>query len=239
VFGEPVAEGGTAVGQPFGFTGREHEVESGLVYARHRFLQAGTGTWTQADRFVAAHDKAWDVTSIANLHLYGFVGQSPTGFVDPLGQIRIPTTVEAFIFRMIVRGAYQEAVIAMQALGMNAMMRGQAVQQALSRWLASGAARLFPATGGAGYRVADFLDTERNLLVELKFMDACNFRIQAQITDMANWAQQNGYRMVLVIRNSELMKPGVAVRLQQLQVQVIELKDWAMELVEAVPLGGA
>jgi RHS repeat-associated protein len=41
--------GGTPVGQPFGFTGREHEVESGLVYARARYFSSTSGTWVGED----------------------------------------------------------------------------------------------------------------------------------------------------------------------------------------------
>ena len=54
VFGAPVAMGGQTVGQPFGFTGREHELDSGLTYHRDRYMQAAFGRWTQPDRLASA-----------------------------------------------------------------------------------------------------------------------------------------------------------------------------------------
>jgi RHS repeat-associated protein len=54
VSGEPVAEYGQTVGQPFGFTGREHELDSGLVYARARYLNPAVGAWTAADPLTQA-----------------------------------------------------------------------------------------------------------------------------------------------------------------------------------------
>jgi len=38
----------------FGFTGREHELDSGLVYARHRYLQPEAGRWDRPDPFSEA-----------------------------------------------------------------------------------------------------------------------------------------------------------------------------------------
>ncbi len=54
VFGAPVAEYGQQVGQPFGFTGREHELDSGLTYHRDRYLQPASGRWLQPDRLASA-----------------------------------------------------------------------------------------------------------------------------------------------------------------------------------------
>ena len=66
------------------------------------------------------------------------------------------------------------------------------------------------ASGGAAYRVTDFLDRTEAVLVELKFMDACNFTITSQIRDFATWANQNGYRMVLVTPTRVKYSSGMA-----------------------------
>jgi len=42
-----------AARQPFGFTGREHELDAGLTYHRDRYMQPATGLWTQADRLIS------------------------------------------------------------------------------------------------------------------------------------------------------------------------------------------
>jgi RHS repeat-associated protein len=49
VFGERSFAAGADPGQPFGFTGREHDTGSGLVYARARYLSPSTGTWAEED----------------------------------------------------------------------------------------------------------------------------------------------------------------------------------------------
>jgi len=76
VFGEAVAMGGTSVGQPFGFSGREHDLDGALVYARDRYLSTSTGRWTQADRFAFADGP----------NQYGYVRGDPTNLRDPSGK---------------------------------------------------------------------------------------------------------------------------------------------------------
>jgi RHS repeat-associated protein len=51
VFGAPMPAPSGPAGQPFGFTGREHELDSGLVYARARYLNPAVGRWTAADPY--------------------------------------------------------------------------------------------------------------------------------------------------------------------------------------------
>lgn len=75
VFGAAVAVSGTAVGQPFGFTGREHELDSGLVYARQRYLDPPAGRWTGPDRL--------GMPDGPNRYLQ--VLARPTAFTDPMG----------------------------------------------------------------------------------------------------------------------------------------------------------
>ncbi len=93
VFGEPVAVSGSPVGQPFGFTGREHELESALVYARARYLSPGLGRWTSLDPF-SFGELASTTVGVARalapmgvLHRYGYVDQRPTLQVDPSGEL--------------------------------------------------------------------------------------------------------------------------------------------------------
>ncbi len=99
VFGAPVAESGAAVGQPFGFTGREHELESGLVYARARYLSTVHGGWTQADPFTESLTRNGGLGAEPMLRplavgvpfpdpeasRYEFGGSRPTVLADPTG----------------------------------------------------------------------------------------------------------------------------------------------------------
>jgi RHS repeat-associated protein len=74
VFGERSLAAGTDLGQPFGFTGREHD-QSGLVYARQRYLSTIHGQWTQVD----------PAGMIDGPNRYGYVAGNPTGLSDPMG----------------------------------------------------------------------------------------------------------------------------------------------------------
>jgi len=85
VFGEPVALSGTAVGQPFGFTGREHEADSGLVYSRERFLDPGTGRFSRVD----------PLHFLAGPNFYAYASFAVTAAPDPMG-LYAKSTVEGY-----------------------------------------------------------------------------------------------------------------------------------------------
>jgi RHS repeat-associated protein len=98
VFGERSLAAGSELGQPFGFTGREHD-SSGLVYARARYLSPSSGRWTSADPLTATMGvsggmlaEPWAGVLAGGMPLpmpgasaYGFVGQSPAIASDPTG----------------------------------------------------------------------------------------------------------------------------------------------------------
>jgi RHS repeat-associated protein len=90
-----------SVNQGFGFTGREHEGDSGLVYARARYLQPGAGTWTAEDpwnfRDAAASTPSEMVGGLGGSlaqhplaqtrYLYGLA--NPVRYADPLGRFSV------------------------------------------------------------------------------------------------------------------------------------------------------
>ncbi len=85
VFGAPVAVSGS-VGQPFGFTGREHDLDSGLVYARARYLNVAAARWDRAD----------PMGFVDGTNVYSYVNENPARFVDPTGKFLIlPVVVGA------------------------------------------------------------------------------------------------------------------------------------------------
>jgi RHS repeat-associated protein len=59
----------------FGFTGREHEAGSGLVYARARYLSSVHGQWTQPD----------PLGLLDGVNRYQYAHDGPTRFSDPTG----------------------------------------------------------------------------------------------------------------------------------------------------------
>jgi len=74
VFGERSLAAGVDLGQPIGFTGREHD-QSGLVYARERYLTTPRGTWLSPD----------PVGMIDGPARYGYAVANPLSYRDPLG----------------------------------------------------------------------------------------------------------------------------------------------------------
>jgi RHS repeat-associated protein len=76
--------------QPFTFTGREFDPESGLYYYRERTYDSYTGTFPSVDPIEFG---AGDV------NLFRYVGNNPVNFVDPLGLEMLLLGRQPFIFR--------------------------------------------------------------------------------------------------------------------------------------------
>ncbi len=80
-FGQPTVLGPdgspvqVAARQPFAFTGREWEPETGLSFHRTRFLDPTLGRWLSRDPMGEA----------GGISLYGYVNNNPTNAIDPLG----------------------------------------------------------------------------------------------------------------------------------------------------------
>ena len=62
--------------QPFTFTGREYDPETGLYFYRERTLNSRLGIFHQEDPIGFAG---------GDVNLYRYVGNNPVNFVDPLG----------------------------------------------------------------------------------------------------------------------------------------------------------
>ncbi len=67
----------------FGFTGHEHDDETGLIYAKARFYDPQLG------RFLSHDPVDGDLTNPPSLHKYLYAFQNPTVFVDPDGRIAV------------------------------------------------------------------------------------------------------------------------------------------------------
>jgi RHS repeat-associated protein len=71
--GTEIAE--SAFANPYLFTGRAYDAETGLYYYRARYYDYATGRFLQAD----------PAGYTDGLNLYAYVGSNPCGFVDPSG----------------------------------------------------------------------------------------------------------------------------------------------------------
>jgi RHS repeat-associated protein len=103
VFGAPTPAPSGPAGQPFGFTGREHELDSGLVYARARYLNPAVGRWDRPD----------PLGMVDGPNRYQYVRGRATQASDPMGwylsDIHLQVTRQAF--NGVLTGADLEAVV--------------------------------------------------------------------------------------------------------------------------------
>ena len=73
VYGQPTTS--STIGNPYLFTGREYDQESGLYYYRARFYHPGIGRFLQRD----------PVGYLPDINVYRYVSNNPVNFVDPRG----------------------------------------------------------------------------------------------------------------------------------------------------------
>ena len=82
-FGEVIRATGTmAANNPFQFSTKFVDLETGFSYYGMRFYNPTTGRWISRD----------PIEENGGLNLYGFVGNDPTSFVDPIGEKKIEGT---------------------------------------------------------------------------------------------------------------------------------------------------
>jgi RHS repeat-associated protein len=65
----------SALGQPFGFTGREYDFETGLYYYRARYYEPKFGRFISED----------PIRFAGGMNFYAYVGNNPVTYRDPLG----------------------------------------------------------------------------------------------------------------------------------------------------------
>ncbi|MEK7449365.1 MAG: RHS repeat-associated core domain-containing protein, partial [Planctomycetota bacterium] len=75
-FGKIVKQTGTLV-NPYTYTGREYDSESGLYYYRARYYDATTGRFLQQD----------PVGFLGGINFYSYVFSSPINYIDPTGTV--------------------------------------------------------------------------------------------------------------------------------------------------------
>ena len=85
-FGEPTITDATGrvlsssrLGNPYLYTGREYDTETGLYHYRRRSYNPGTGRFTTADPFPGTR------TSPQSFHRYSYVENNPINRLDPFG----------------------------------------------------------------------------------------------------------------------------------------------------------
>ena len=72
-----MAPGRRPQGYAFGFTGREHDADTGLIYSRQRYYDPGVGVWLSPDR----------KKMVNGPNLYQYVLDNPTRYTDPSGNV--------------------------------------------------------------------------------------------------------------------------------------------------------
>ena len=86
VYGTRTQTSGT-LSYAFGFTGREHDGDTGLIYSRARYYDPSVGQWLSADR----------LGDINGPNLYQYALDNPSRFTDPSGNL-IPLVAWLVVF---------------------------------------------------------------------------------------------------------------------------------------------
>jgi RHS repeat-associated protein len=73
-FGKLLAQTGSLT-QPFGFSTKRYDAQTGLIYYGHRYYSPTIGRWTTRD----------PLGEVGGMNLYAFVGNNPVNWVDPWG----------------------------------------------------------------------------------------------------------------------------------------------------------
>jgi RHS repeat-associated protein len=106
-FGEIYSETGSLV-QPFAFTGREYDPESGLYYYRARYYDPRAG------RFLTKDSLGFDG---GDTNLYRYVWNSPTNWIDPHGLFFIAPAFPILLPAFEAALAYTGSIIAGAIIG--------------------------------------------------------------------------------------------------------------------------
>ncbi|MFQ5668641.1 MAG: RHS repeat-associated core domain-containing protein, partial [Candidatus Binatia bacterium] len=85
-FGQLLAQTGT-VANPYTYTGRELDPETGLYFYRMRYYDPAIGRFVQEDPLVL----------LGGLNRYAYVNNSPLNFRDPLGLVADPVTLTLIV----------------------------------------------------------------------------------------------------------------------------------------------
>jgi RHS repeat-associated protein len=106
-FGDIYSETGSVV-QPFTYTGREYDPESGLYYYRARYYDPRAGRFLTRDPIGLAG---------GDVNLYRYTGNNPVNWIDPDGLFVLAPVLPFLIPAFEAAAAYTGATIAGMAIG--------------------------------------------------------------------------------------------------------------------------
>ncbi|MFQ5873859.1 MAG: RHS repeat domain-containing protein [Dehalococcoidia bacterium] len=108
-FGQLIAQTGT-IANPYTYTGREFDSETGLYYYRARYYDPSVGRFLQEDPL-----NTFILPDNINLNLYTYVENNPLILVDPLGLFAL-TSIDAAIRNCLAHPIPAERIKCLEAL---------------------------------------------------------------------------------------------------------------------------
>ncbi len=102
-FGNIINQTGTLV-NPFTYTGREYDSESGLYYYRARYYDGRIGRFLQEDK------ETGQLTTPLSLNLYAYVLNNPLIYLDPFGLSPKQNPIDWWMYNSVVPGPFGQPV---------------------------------------------------------------------------------------------------------------------------------
>jgi RHS repeat-associated protein len=112
-FGDLVSESNPSAGDRFGFTGRERDTETELVYFRARYEAPWIGRWISQDPM------GFDA---GDTNLYRFIANSPTNATDPTGKFLFVANDEQVLHYVLQNLKAGEVKVGTKNLGLTTLI---------------------------------------------------------------------------------------------------------------------
>ena len=199
----------------YGYTGRDNDAESGLVYLRLRYMDPNSGTFIQSDPI------GFDTDSP---HVYSYVDNNSFNRVDPTGltptvskvaKLKGSTSLTAGAMSGVAPGVFtQSAIINGRLAGMGKWLQmanvkavGAAGEQAVRGRYFRGLKRQIMINGRL--RIPDGILAAEHMKILTEIKNVARQAYTRQLRDYADYAKRNGFDFFLCVRPNKRLSQSL------------------------------